>query len=129
MAVAERGAVGGDGFYTGVDAGGGAGEAAVRIVAAGSGSERDGFVLPVNHVVGDGVIPVHVAPDGGVGIVLEEHVVLTAPEDGAVGVVHPVFGGEEVELGAEGVGGAIVFVGEEIFGVEDGQGGCGGRGS
>src|SRR5580700_9243749 len=140
MAVAERGAVGGDGFYTGVDDGGGAvvvdgaaGEAAVRIVAAGSGSERDGFVLPVNHVVGDGVIPVHVAPDGGVGIVLEEHVVFAAPEDGAVGVIHPVFGGEEVELGAEGVGGEFCFesgviLGEEIFGVEGGEGGCGGGG-
>ena len=77
---------------------------------------------PVNHVVADGVIPVHVAPDGGVGIVLEEHVVFAAPEDGAVGVVHPVFGGEEVELGAEGVGGEICWRvgGEEILWAEGG---------
>src|SRR5580704_16104953 len=137
MAVTECGAVGGDGFYTGIDDGGGAvvidgaaGEAAVRVVAAGSWSERDGFVLPVNHVVADGVIPVHVAPDGGVGIVLKEHVVFAAPEDGAVGVIHPVFGGEKVELGVEGVGGEIgleggVILGEEIFGAEGGDRGCG----
>jgi hypothetical protein len=90
-------------------------------------------MAPVNHVVADGVIPVHVAPDGGVGIVLEEHVVFAAPEDGAVGVVHPIFGGEEVELGAEGVGGEIgleggVILGEEIFGAEGGDRGCGSGG-
>jgi hypothetical protein len=51
---------------------------------------------------------------------LEEHVVVAAPEDGAVGVVHPIFGGEEVELRAEGIGREIFFGGsvEEIFGVK-----------
>src|SRR5579862_673512 len=122
VAVAESGAISGDGFNAGVDDGGGsvvvdgtAGEAAVGVVAVGSGSEGYRFVLPVNHVVADGVIPVHVAPNGGVGIVLEEHVVFAAPEDRAVGVVHPVFGGEEVELGAEGVGGEF-FLERVVFG-------------
>jgi hypothetical protein len=138
MAIAKRGAIGGNGFDSGVNDGGGvvvvdgaAGETAVGIVAAGSRSERDWLVLPVNHVVAHGVIPVHVAPDGGVGIVLEEHVVFAAPKDGAIGVVHPVFGGEEMELGAKGVGGESVCVGEriggeEIFWVENGQCGRGG---
>ena len=137
MAVAECGAVGGDGFDAGIDDGGGAvvvdgaaGEAAVGVVAAGSGSERDWEMAPVNHVVADGVIPVHVAPDGGVGIVLEEHVVLAAPVDGAVGVVHPVLGGEEVELGAERIGGEFggECVAEEICGAECGESCCGGGG-
>ena len=52
---------------------------------------------PVDHVRRDGVVPVHVSPDGGVRVVLVKHVVLAAPVDGAAGVVHPAAGGLEVE--------------------------------
>jgi hypothetical protein len=59
----------------------------------------------MNHVVAHGMSPVHISPHGGVGVVLEEHVIDALPEDGAIGIVHPIFRGEEMELRAEGVGG------------------------
>ena len=82
-----------------------AGETAVGVVPAGSGGESYGEVAPVNHVFAYGVGPVHVAPDCGVGVVLEKHVVEALPIDGGVGVVHPILGWEQVELWAEGIGG------------------------
>ena len=86
---------------------GAAGEAAVGVGPVRSGRERDGHVPPVNHVLADGVIPMHVAPDGGVGVVLEKHVVEAAPENGAVGIVHPIFRGEEMKLRAKRIGGEL----------------------
>lgn len=65
----------------------------------------------MNHVRAYGVGPVHVSPHSGVGIVLKEHVVVAAPVDGAVGVVHPVGGGEQVELGAKRIVGEILWGG------------------
>ena len=97
VAVAEGGAIGGCAFYAGVENGGGAavvdgasGEAAVGVVPTWSGCEGDWKMTPVNHVFADGVSPVHVPPNGGVGVVLVKHVVGVVPEDGAVGVVHPI---------------------------------------
>jgi hypothetical protein len=55
----------------------------------------------VDHVGADAVGPVHVAPYGGVGVVLEKHVVVAFPEDGAVRVIHPVGDGKQVKLRAE----------------------------
>ncbi len=112
-AVGERGFGVWDGFDTGVEDGGGvvmedgaAGEAAggvwgrSAIGAGGRGGEGYGEATPVNEVGRGGVGPVHVAPDGGVGVVLVEHVVLAAEEDGRAGIVHPVAFGEVVEAGA-----------------------------
>ena len=110
---------------------GAAGEAAVGVVPAGSGSEGYWEMAPVNHVFAYCVGPVHVAPDCGVGVVLEKHVVEIFPIDGGVGVVHPVFGGEEVELRAEEIGGEFLLeiVGEWPSAIwkrsENGRG-CGG---
>src|SRR5579859_30068 len=61
-------------------------------------------MAPVDHVVADGVIPMHVTPNGGVGVVLEKHVVKTVPVNGAVGIVHPVFCGEQMKRWAKRIG-------------------------
>ena len=113
-AIAKSGFSGRNGFDAGVEKcgdavvdDGAAGEAAVGVWAAGSGSQRDGEMFPVDHVWADGMVPVHVTPNGGVGVVLKEHVVVAVPEDGAVGIVHPVAFGEEMELGTERVGGEL----------------------
>jgi hypothetical protein len=113
-AIAESGFGGGDGFYAGVEDGGrvvvesgAAGEATVGVWSLGSGSEGDGEVFPVEHVRADSVRPVHVAPDGGVGVVLEKHVVEAAEIDRSVGVVHPITRGKEMKLWAERIGGEL----------------------
>ena len=79
----------------------------VAIGTAGSGESAIGLVLPVNHVGAGGVRPIHVAPDGGLRIVLVEHVIASAEKDGTVGIVHPVVGGEQVILGAKRIGGEL----------------------
>jgi hypothetical protein len=114
IAVAERGAIGRNCFYAGVQnccdtfvVDSAAGEAAVGVIPARSGSESDGQMAPMNHVVTDGVIPMHVAPDGGVGIVLEKHVIKAVPENRAVGIVHPVFCGKQVKRRAERIDGKL----------------------
>ena len=61
-------------------------------------------LLPVEEVLADGVAPMHVAPLGTVGIVLEVEVILTVLVDHAVGVVHPTVGGREVIGGTVEVG-------------------------
>jgi len=86
-------------------------EAAVRVGAAGCGRKGDREVAPVEHVRADGMGPVHVAPNGGARIVLEEHVVTALPVNRAVGVVHPVAGRKEMELRAEEIGGELGFGG------------------
>ena len=124
VAVGERGFGWGDGLDAGIDDGrgsvvedGGAGEAAVGVGTAGGGCEGDGKALPVNHVGAGGVGPVHVAPDGGVRVVLVEHVVLALPIDGTAWVVDPASGGQEVTGGALGVleRGFGLRLGEGIF--------------
>ncbi len=109
-AVREGGLVVRDALDAGVDDGGDPvvedgrpSEDAFGVGAAGRGGDSDRKALPADHVGRDGVGPVHVSPVGGVGVVLMEHVVLAAVEDGRAGVVHPVAGGEVVEGGAEGV--------------------------
>ena len=47
--------------------------------------------------------PVHVAPDGALGIVLMEHVIASAEKDGTVGIVHPVAGGQKMILRTQGI--------------------------
>lgn len=69
------------------------------------GADGDGKVFPVDEVAAAGVAPVHVAPEGAVGVVLVEEVVPAAVEDGAIGVVAPVGRGMEVIDGTGGVGG------------------------
>src|SRR6266436_7586037 len=73
-------------------------------------------MAPVNHVFTGGVVPVHIAPNGGVGVVLEKHVVEAVPENGAVGIVHPIFCWEQMKLRAKWIAGEFRlknFVGEE----------------
>ena len=100
----------------------GAGEAAEGVGAVGCGCEGDGEVLPVKHVGAGGVVPAHVPPGRGEGVVLEEHVVTAVVVDGAVGIVHPVVRGEEMELRAVGVGGDFICLCEEAVRQ---RGGCG----
>ena len=45
--------------------------------------------------------PIHVAPNGALGIVLMEHVIASAEEDRTVGIVHPVACWQEMVLGAQ----------------------------
>ena len=118
VAVAEGGLVWRDRFYAGVKdccgavvVDGAAGEAAFGVEAVGSWCQGDGEMAPVDHVVADGVGPVHVAPDGGARVVLEKHVVVALPVDGPVGVVHPIFCGEKMELGAKWIGGEFLLEG------------------
>jgi hypothetical protein len=80
-------------------------ENSILVGASRSGRERDRFMMPVNHVIAGGVRPVHVAPDGGLRIVLVEHVIAAAIEDGSVGIVHPIVSGEKVILRPQGIGG------------------------
>jgi hypothetical protein len=59
---------------------------------------------PMNHFTTHGMSPVHVAPDGGVRVVLEEHVVPAIPINGAVGIIHPVSCGKQMKLGTKWIG-------------------------
>ena len=85
------------------------------------GRQGDREVLPVHEVAADGVAPVHGPPDGFLGVVLIEEVVLPVVIHHAVGVVHPVFGGREVDLRAvhfvegQGVGRGSIGVGRCVL--------------
>ena len=99
-------------LYTRIDDRGGAvvndgaaAEHSILVGASGSGGERDRLMTPVNHVIAGGVRPVHVAPDGSFRIVLVEHVIAAAIEDGSVRIVHPIVSGEKVILRPQGIGG------------------------
>jgi hypothetical protein len=45
----------------------------------------------------------HVAPDCGARVVLEEHMIEVLPVNRAIGIVHPVLGGEKMKLGTKRV--------------------------
>ena len=60
-----------------------------RIGRARSHRESDRIIAPMKHVVRDSVIPSHIAPDGGLRVVLKEHMVPTRKVNRAVWVVHP----------------------------------------
>ena len=131
VAVAEGSLGEGDGLDAGVDDGrvsveeeAAAGEASLSVGAVGGGGEGDGLAGPVDHVGTGGVGPVHVSPDGSVGVVLVEHVVLAAIVNGGAGIVHPAAGGEEMEAGAVGIvrGGAVGWGGEGLGGEAGGGG-------
>src|SRR5258707_10269314 len=79
VTIAQRGEFGTNGFHSGVEKScgamvvdGAACEAAISIVPAGRGSERDRQMLPMNHVGANGVGPVHFPPNGGARGVLEK---------------------------------------------------------
>jgi hypothetical protein len=46
----------------------------------------------------------HIAPNGGIGVVLKKHVVVAFPIDWTVGIVHPVGGGEQMKLRSKRIG-------------------------
>ena len=50
------------------------------------------LVLPVDEVGGGGVTPVHIAPNGSIGVVLISKVVGAVLVDQSVGIVHPAVG-------------------------------------
>ena len=60
--------------------------------------DRERLLLPVHEVGAGGVAPAHVAPAGAVRVVLEEQVPRAVVVDQAVGVVHPVPLGREVQV-------------------------------
>ena len=60
--------------------------------------DRERLLLPVHEVGAGGVAPAHVAPAGAVRVVLEEQVPGAVVVDQAVGVVHPVPLGREVQV-------------------------------
>ena len=62
------------------------------------GRQGDRHVLPMNQVGTYGVVPVHIAPHRGIGVVLEEHMILAAVEARRAGVVHPVVPRQQVKL-------------------------------
>ena len=64
---------------------------------------RNRKVLPMEHVVADGMAPTHVSPDVALGIVLIEEVVLALVKDESVGIVHEIFSGREVILRTPGL--------------------------
>ncbi len=70
--------------------------AAILIRPAGSGSERGGLVAPLHQIRTRRVVPVNVAPQRAVGIVLVEEVVDSLPLDETIRVVHPVLRGQEM---------------------------------
>ena len=72
-----------------------ASEAAILIRAAGSGRQRDRSLSPMHQVPAHGVTPVHRAPEGAVGVVLIEDVILPIPDE-RDRIVHPIVGGEMV---------------------------------
>ena len=88
-------------------------------VAEAVGCEGDGQVFPVHEVAADGVPPVHGPPNGFFGVVLIEEVVFSVEVDKPVGVVHPVFGGREVDLRAV----HFVVRAGEVLGCVVGRGG------
>ena len=55
-------------------------------------------MFPVQHVWTYRMRPMHISPDSGTRIVLEEHVVAAIPEDWTIGIVHPVARGKQVKL-------------------------------
>ena len=77
-----------------------AGEDAALIGRIRRRRDGDGQLLPVDEISAYGMPSVHIGVVGTIGIVLEEELVTTLPVDDAVGVVHPVGGGEEVILRA-----------------------------
>ena len=111
-AVAESGLFGSDGLYTRVENRGGAvivhgasGETSIRVTLSGGRSKGNRQMTPVNHVLAHRVSPVHITPDGGVGVVLEKHVVPAIPVHGPVGIIHPIFRREQMILRAKRIGG------------------------
>src|SRR2546427_3137118 len=79
-------------------------EASVCVSPAGRRRKCNWKMAPVNHVRTYCVRPVHVAPHSCIRVVLEKHVVHAVPENWAVGIVHPIFCGEQMELRAKGIG-------------------------
>jgi hypothetical protein len=70
-----------------------AAENAIAIGTARRGRKSDRFVFPANHILACSVCPVHVAPNGGPGIVLVKHVIASAIADWPIGIIHPVVRG------------------------------------
>ena len=59
------------------------------IIARFARRKRDRKKLPVNHVVTDGVPPVHAAPESAVRIMLVKNVVFSFEENKAIRIIHP----------------------------------------
>ena len=77
-------------------------------------SQGNAQVLPVHQILGNGVSPVHVAPEAAVRVVLEEKMPFSVLVHHAVGVVHPAPVGREV------VSRTVFFL---LVGVGQGRGG------
>ena len=73
-----------------------AGKDATLIRRVGGRHNGDGQFLPMHQIVADRVTPMHVGVIRAIGIVLEKQVIPSLPVNDAVGVVHPVGGGQEV---------------------------------
>ena len=73
-----------------------AGPTTVLVWPARGGCKRDRKVLPVHQIGTHSVPPMHALRKCPVGVVLIKHVVLTLPDDGPVGIVHPVCRGHQV---------------------------------
>ena len=56
----------------------------------------DGQFLPMRQIVADGVAPMHIGVISAIGIVLKEQMISSLPVNDAVGIVHPVGGGQKV---------------------------------
>ena len=80
-----------------------AGEAAVPVIFA-VGRERRGQPLPVDEIAGLDVSPVHGAPFGVVGVVLEKQMIFALVGGKAVGVVDPADAAGHMESRLIGLG-------------------------
>src|ERR1700676_1620025 len=89
-------------------------ENAVAVGSIRSRGYGDPFVLPVDHVEAGSMRPIHVAPDWSLRIVLMEHVISPAKEDGAVGIVHPIVGGKQMVLRTKRVRGELATQGGAV---------------
>src|SRR5207249_5251685 len=74
------------------------GKAAVLVRAAGCRRQSHAQVLPMNQVFAARMPPVHISPICAVGIVLIKEVIRALPEQGSIGVIHPVGRRQEMVL-------------------------------
>ena len=65
--------------------------------------KRQRLMLPMNHVGAGRMVPVHVAPNGGMRVVLKEHVVLATIKARRARIIHPVRARQQVKLRTKGI--------------------------
>ena len=86
----------------------------VSVRSGGRGIKGNRLLMPVNHIGTSGMSPIHIAPSCTLRIVLVEHVVDAAVENGSVRIVHPIARGHQVKLRATRVSGKFAAEGGAV---------------